>query len=298
MNADQKRAYLILHICVFIWGFTAILGNLISLQETVLVWYRMGITSVSLLFIPALWSNIKNVPKKEILKIAGIGVLVALHWITFYGAIKYSVVSVALTALATTSFFTSFIEPLFMKTKIKFWEVLSGAAIIPAIYLIFYFTGEYKIGFILGLLSALLAAIFSVLNKKMIAKHHAVPITFIELSCGFIFLCVSMPVYFQIFEDVTLLPTQKDWFYLCILSVLCTTIPFILSLNSLRHLSAFTSNITINLEPVYGILLASAIFKDHKNLHTGFYFGAGIILLIVFLNPLINKYFNKRNPVN
>ncbi|MBC8172432.1 MAG: EamA family transporter, partial [Chitinophagales bacterium] len=171
MTAEQKRAYLILHICVFIWGFTAILGNVISLKETILVWYRMGITAASLLFLPALWKNIKNIPRKEILKIAGIGIIVMFHWIAFYGSIQYANVSVSLTCLATITLFTSFIEPLFFKSKIKYWEVISGAFIIPGIYIIFYFTGEFQTGIILGLLSALFAALFSVLNKKMIAKH-------------------------------------------------------------------------------------------------------------------------------
>ncbi|MFN3940939.1 MAG: EamA family transporter, partial [Chitinophagales bacterium] len=126
MTSEQRKAYYTLHLCVFIWGFTAILGNLISLQETVLVWYRMGITALSLLLLPDLWRNLKGFSKKQLLHIAGVGILVAFHWITFYGAIKYANVSVALTCMATVSLFTAFIEPLFFKTSVKIAEVIMG----------------------------------------------------------------------------------------------------------------------------------------------------------------------------
>lgn len=294
MDQKQKQAYLILHFCVFIWGFTAILGNLITLKETVLVWYRMGITSLCLLVIPALWKNLAAIPRKQVIRIAGIGILVALHWITFYGAIKYSVVSVALTCLATITFFTSVLEPALNGKKMRPLDVISGLAIIPAIYLIFYFSGRYGTGIFLGLCSAFFAALFSVLNKKMVSRYEAVSITFIELSSGFLCITLFLPVYFWLFDHVTLLPSQNDLVYLLILSIFCTCVPFILSLNCLKYLSAFTSNLTINLEPVYGIIMACFIFHDYRELNTGFYCGAVLILLIVFLNPLFNRYFDKR----
>lgn len=297
MDQKQKEAYFILHICVFIWGFTAILGNLIILSETVLVWYRMGITSLCLLFIPALWNNLGNIPRRQMMQIAGIGFLVALHWITFYGAIKYSVVSVALTCLATITFFTSIIEPLFYRKKMRPLDVISGFAIIPAIYLIFYFSGRYGTGICLGLCSAFFAALFSVLNKKMVARYEAVSITFIELGSGFLCISLFLPFYVMIFDHVTLLPSQNDLIYLLILSIFCTCVPFILSLNCLKYLSAFTSNLTINLEPVYGIIMACFIFHDYRELNAGFYCGAVIILFIVFMNPVLNRYFEKRKAI-
>lgn len=293
MNSAQRKAYYILHLCVFIWGFTAILGNLISLKETVLVWYRMGITAVSLLVLPDLWRNLKGFTKQQLLKIAGVGVIVAFHWITFYGAIKYANVSVALTCMATVSLFTAFTEPLFFRVKINRKEVLMGAAIIPAMYLIFYFTGQYITGLILGIISAFLAALFSVINRKLVTEHEPLSITFLELSTGFIFLTIMMPLYLFMFPAAGLIPQWDDIWYLLILSIICTAVPFTLSLKSLRHLSAFTSNITINLEPVYGILLAMLFFEEYKQLNAGFYFGACVILLVVFVNAWMHGLTKK-----
>lgn len=284
MTYEQRKAYYILHLCVFIWGFTAILGNLISLQETVLVWYRMGITAISLLILPDLWRNLKGFTYNQLIQIAGVGIIVAFHWITFYGAIKYANVSVALTCMAMVSLFTAFFEPFFFKTTIKKSEVLMGLAIIPAMYLIFYFNGQFITGLILGIISAFLAAVFSVINRKLVTRHEPLSITFLELGIGFVFLSLTMPIYLQLFPSTLLLPTRSDIIYLLLLSIVCTAVPFTLSLRSLRHLSAFTANITINLEPVYGILLAMLFFKEHKELNTGFYAGAILIIIVVFVN--------------
>lgn len=293
MTPARRKAYYILHLCVFIWGFTAILGNLISLQETILVWYRMGITAVSLLVLPDLWRGLKHFKFKELAKIAGVGVIVSFHWITFYGAIKYANVSVALTCLATISLFTAFIEPLFFKTKINKKEVLMGLAIVPAMYLIFYFNGQYITGLILGILSALFACLFSVINKKLVTQHEPLSLTFLELTTGFVFLTIMMPFYLQLFPGSNWIPTDLDIVYLLILSIGCTAIPFTLSLRSLRHLSAFTSNMTINMEPIYGILLAMLFFEEHKQLNIGFYVGAIIIIIIVFVNAWLHGLTNK-----
>ncbi|MFN0275153.1 MAG: DMT family transporter [Chitinophagales bacterium] len=289
MLPEQRRAYLILHICVFIWGFTAILGNLITLKETVLVWYRMGITSLSLMFLPILWKGMRRISFRAVLQLSGIGVLVALHWITFYGSIKYSLASVALTCLATISLFTAFLEPLMLKSKFQMRQVLLALAILPAIYLLFHFSGQYTLGIIMGLLSSLFASIFTILNKKVIVKYDAVSVTFVELGTGFLFISIVLPVYFNFYPETVFLPTSSDWIYLLILSIVCTSIPFVLSINTLRHLSAFTGNLAVNLEPVYGIIMASLLFKDHKQLDSGFYVGACIIIGAVFMEPLMMK---------
>jgi drug/metabolite transporter (DMT)-like permease len=287
MANNQRRALLILHFCVLIWGFTAILGNLISLQETVLVWYRMGITSLSLLLLPAFWKGIRLISLKNALQVAAIGILVALHWITFYGAIKYSNVSVALTCLATVSFFTALIEPIFFRQKHNARDLLFGLAVIPGLYMVFYFTGQYYTGMIMGIISALLAAVFSVLNKRITSKYNPLSITFLELFSGFIFIGALLPIYFYFFPEAQLLPNRADTGYLIILSLVCTTLPFTLSLISLRHVSAFTANLTINLEPVYGILLAILFFQEHEMLSPGFYIGSSLILAIVFLHSFL-----------
>jgi drug/metabolite transporter (DMT)-like permease len=291
MKDETRRAFIILHFCVFLWGFTAILGNLITLKETVLVWYRMGITSASLLLLPAFWKDLKKIKSDSVLQMAGIGVLVALHWVSFYGAIKYSVVSVALICLATISLFTAIIEPLFFKSKIKILEIISGIIVILAMLLIFYASGQYAIGIILGIISSLLAAIFTVLNKKMMETHDPVQVTCIEISTGFVLLSVLLPIYGLLFPDTVFVPQKSDIVYLLILSLACTSLPFVLSLQVLKHISAFSTNLAVNLEPVYGIILGIIIFKDHQHLSPEFFVGSAIILLVVFLNPLALKFF-------
>lgn len=291
----KKNAYLILHLCVFIWGFTAILGKLISLKAIVLVWYRMGITSLSLLVLPALYKGLKIIPKKEFLMICGIGCIVAAHWITFYDSIKKSNVSVALTSFATVSFFTALVEPFILKRKHNSYEFLLSLLVIPAMFLIFRFTSGMQAGIILGILSAFLAALFSILNKIMVSKYDPISITFIELCAGFLVIALLLPASLNIKNTVTFIPHGNDILYLFLLSVFCTSIPFILSLKSLRYMSAFTSNLTINLEPIYGILLASFIWQDYKELTFEFYCGAAIIIFAVFLNPILAKYLRPQS---
>lgn len=292
---EKRNAYLQLHVSVFLWGFTAILGKLIELREGPLVWYRMLFTCLSLMLLPSLWKRLKQVKRKDLLSLAGIGCLVCVHWLCFYGSIKFSNVSVALSCLATTSFMTSFLEPMFFRVKHKRYEIFLGLLIIPGIYLIFYFTKFYAVGIVLGLLAALLAAIFTTLNKKMVAKVDTTAITFTELGSGFLFLSMLMPFYLSFFPEATLHPAPNDWYYLLILSIGCTTLPYILSLNALKHLSAFASTLSVNLEPIYGIIMAIFFFQENKELSPGFYIGTLIILLAVFLHPFLHKKFDKVN---
>jgi drug/metabolite transporter (DMT)-like permease len=285
--STRQKAYLQLHTSVFLWGFTAILGQLISIQATSLVWYRMLITCASLLFIPGLVKIVRSVPLREVSRIAGIGCVVAIHWLCFYGSIKVSNVSVALTTLATTSFFTAILEPVIRRTKHDYRELLLGMMIIPGIYLIYYFTENYTLGIILGIFSALFSGLFTILNKQLIDKYEPRSFTFIELSSGWVFLTLLMPLYLWQFPDTVLFPTGKDWLYLIMLGVGCTALPFVLALRALRHLSAFAAVFTVNLEPVYGIIMAVIFFQEQQKLNTFFYLGTLIILSSVFLQPLI-----------
>lgn len=291
MNQEYKKAYLLYHVCVFLWGFTAVFGKIIDLQETILVWWRMGITSLILLCIPALWKTIRNINKKTLLQLAGIGVLVTCHWISFYGSIKASNISVALTCLATTSFFVSVFEPLMFNKKFIWYELILAVLVIPAIYLIFHFSGSYTEGIILGLASTIFATLFSLLNKKMISKTAPLNITFIEIAVGFILLSVVLPFYMQTQEDIKFWPTTMDTVNLILFSALCTVVPFTLSLYCMRHISVFTASITLNLEPVYGIIMAIVFFNENEYLAPGFYIGTLHILLVVFINPFIQRRF-------
>ncbi len=294
MNAEQ-RAYLELHIAVFLYGLTAILGDLIELSALSLVWWRVLITSISLVFLIRLRKMFRELPLKIILQFMGIGVLVALHWVCFYGAIKLANASISLICMATTSFFTALLEPLIMKSRIKGYELVLGIMIIPGMFLIVNGT-EFAMmnGIWVGLISAFLAALFGTLNKKMIGKTKEINITFLELGSAWLFLSLVVPAFMYFAKaEVQMWPSQTDWVYLIILSLLCTTLAYILSLRALNHLSAFAANLTINLEPVYGILLALFILNDHEELDTNFYIGVVIILLAVFSYPFLKRRFRK-----
>lgn len=291
MDPAYRKAYWAYHLCVFLWGFTAVFGRIIDLNETILVWYRMGITSAILLCIPSLWKTIRQVDKKTLLRLIGIGVLVTIHWISFYGSIKSSNISVALTCLATTSFFVSVFEPLLFGKKFVWHELLLALLVIPAMYCIFHFSGNYKTGIILGLISTVFATLFSLLNKKMTKVTAPLNITFIEIFTGFILLSAIMPLYLHWQPEADLQPSTMDGINLILFAGICTVVPFTLSLYSMRHISVFTASITLNLEPVYGIIMAVVFFHENDHLEPGFYIGTLLILLVVFINPFIQRKF-------
>jgi len=282
-------AYLQLHLAVLLYGLTAILGDLISLSAISLVWWRVLITSASLLFFVQWGRSILTLDRKDVLGYVGIGVIVALHWITFYGSINYANASVALAAMATTSLFTSLIEPPITGKKFQWVELVLGLLIIPPMVMIAIDLDLSLIkGLWVGLLSAFLASLFATINKKMVGgKADAYQISFIEMSSAFVFISLILP--FVINSEVSLMPVAMDWVYLLILSLLCTTLAYVISLKALRYVSAFDANLVINLEPVYGILLAIVILKEHKEMSSQFYFGLVLIMLIVLSHPLIKK---------
>ncbi|TXB67937.1 DMT family transporter [Phaeodactylibacter luteus] len=293
----EKRAYLELHIAVFLFGFTAILGDLIQLSALVMVWWRVLITSFSLLFLIRAGKALRKMPRPLLYRFMGIGVIVALHWVAFYGAIKLSNASITLICMATTSFFTSLLEPFIMKQRIRWYEMLLGLVIIPGMALIVNSTeATMNTGILVGLLSAFLAAFFATLNKKYIGQTDELTTTFVELGSAWLFLCLVLPAYiWQSATPVQILPLSgMDWFYLVVLSLLCTTLAYVLALRALRHLTAFASNLTVNLEPVYGIALAWLLLNENEELAPGFYAGVGIILLAVFSYPLIRRWRRKR----
>lgn len=281
----MRKALLQLHVAVLLAGFTAILGQLIELREGPLVWWRMLITAVTLAFLPG-FREFKKVSRKQLFQLFGIGAIIALHWLTFYGSIKYANVSIALVCFSAIGFFTAVFEPIMLKRKFDIVEVFLGLLTIAGIYLIFSFNPEFKTGIIVGIISALLAVIFSVLNKKMVDKIDVKTITFCELGGGWVVLTFLMPLYLYLFPAVKVIPSANDWIWLLILSWFCTVIAFILQLNALKKISTFTSNLTYNLEPVYGILLAFIFFKENKFFGTDFYLGLALILIAVLLQML------------
>lgn len=282
----MKKALLQLHIAVFLAGFTAILGKLITLNEGLLVWFRLLITVVTLGAILFLRKQLLKVAFKDVMKIFGVGVIVALHWVTFYGSVKYANVSVALVCFSATGFFTAFFEPLILKRRISFIEVGLGLLAITGIYIIFDFHPQYKMGIIFGIISATGSALFPIFNKKLLVRFSPRILTLYELGGGLLALTFLVPLYLTQFPATYYIPTTTDWLWLFVLAWLCTVLSFDLQLNALKKVSAFTANLTYNLEPVYGIILAFIFFKENESLHREFYFGVLLILLAVVLQML------------
>ncbi len=292
MSALLKN-HLKLHFVVLLYGFTAILGKLITLPAPQMVWYRMLIAFLVLgAFI---WY--KKIPvligRASIIKIMGVGIVVAFHWITFFHAVKISNVSVTLGCMASTTLFASFLEPVIFRKKIKWPEVFIGLIIIGGLYLIFQFELSYWEGIITALISAFLAGLFTVLNKLFIDQHHPVTISFYEMISGFISIGI-----FLLFTDVLphnlLPPTTTDIIYILILGIACTAYAFVVAVDVMKVLSAYTVVLTINMEPVYGILLAFVIFGQSEFMSGGFYIGTLVILAAVFLHPVIDRLQKRR----
>jgi drug/metabolite transporter (DMT)-like permease len=288
--------YLELHLIVLIYGFTAILGKLISLPALELVWYRMLIAIVTFYIYLKFKKTDLAVPRRVLFQLFGVGVIIAVHWVTFYGAIKLANVSVALGCFATTALFTSFLEPFFFRKRINFVEVLFGLIIITGLYLIFKFENRYALGIVVALISAFLAGLFTVLNRKLVARHQAVKISFYEMIGGFIALTIFMFASGRGASSPFLGPSLADLIYLLLLGTVCTAFAHTVQVSVMQHLTAYMVTLTINLEPVYGIILAFFIFGETERMTTGFYIGTLIILFSVIGFP-ISQYYRKRTIV-
>ncbi|KRC32221.1 MULTISPECIES: DMT family transporter [unclassified Lysobacter] len=288
------KAQVQIHFCVLLWGFTAILGKLISLPALPLVWSRMLIVVVALALLPKVWRGLRAMPARLLWSYAGIGVLVALHWLTFYGAIKLANASVAATCIALATVFTALIEPKLAKRPFSKRELALGVAVLPGVALVVGgVPHEMRAGIAVGALSALLVALFSSLNKRLVEHGDPLTVTALELGAGTLALTALapvMPLLFSAFAgELLVLPGLRDTVLLVILSLVCTLLPFALSLVALRHMTAFAAQLAINLEPVYAIVLAIALLGEQRQLTGLFYFGVAIILSAVFVHPLISR---------
>ena len=280
----MKKAFIQLHVAVFLAGFTSILGRLISLNEGLLVWYRLLITSVTLWLLSLLGRKSQNLPMGDLLKIFGVGAIAALHWVSFYGSIKASNVSIALVCFSSVGFFTAILEPLIYRVKPDKEELALGLMVMGGIYFIFQFDPRYKTGIAIGVISAFLGSLFPVLNRRLLARIPYQTVTLYELSGGFLFLTLLLPFYLRSLPVTNIIPGLTDWIWLLILSWLCTVLAFNLSMSALRKVSAFTVNLTYNLEPVYGIALAFVVFREDRYLNGGFFTGFTLILLAILLH--------------
>jgi len=275
----MKKAFLQLHFAVFLAGFTGILGRLITLNEGWLVWYRLLISSVTMWILFSMAGKLQQVSIIDILKLSGIGFLSALHWVSFYGSIKYANVSVALVCFSATGFFTALFEPFFSRKRINLIEVLLGLVVIAGIYIIFHFDPKYKTGIILGVICAVLLAIVMILIRQFVKKINSQTILTYQLSGGFITLSLFMPFYLKAFPTSYIFPGFSDWMWLLVLAWFCSVLAFQFSVTALQKLTAFTVNLSFNLEPVYGILLAFFVYHENKDLSWSFFIGLGLIIL-------------------
>lgn len=296
MSSHSFKDYLLLHFIVMIWGFTAILGLLISLPSLELVFYRTLIATIGVLVVMLVRKKSISVPLPELLKIAGVGVLISLHWIFFFWSARVSTASVCLAGMATTSLWTAFVEPMVNRTKVKWYEVALGLLVISGLLVIFQFESGYWLGLAMALVSAFLGALFSVLNGRLTMRHTPYQITLFEMGAACLFALLFMPIYAKFLTEGN--PIQwawkdLDWLWLLLLGGVCTVYAFSVSVDLMKRLPVFSINLTINLEPVYGILLAVLIFGEREKMTPQFYLGTLIILVSVLIYPVLN-YWNKR----
>jgi drug/metabolite transporter (DMT)-like permease len=289
----MRKAFFQLHLAVFLAGFTGVLGRLISLNEALLVWYRLLITVISLWILFFFQKKLRRISPAGMAKIMGVGAIVALHWVAFYGSIKYANVSVALVCFSAIGFFTAILEPLITRNAFNRVELLLGLLVIAGIYLIFHFDPQFKTGIIIGIISALLASLFPIFNRLLVQEFAPETVTLYQLSGGFLFLTILLPFYLHYIPSERLLPTLSDTGWLLVLGWFCTVWAFNLSMNALKKISAFTVNLTYNLEPLYGIALAFIIYREDKLLSGTFYIGLLLIVLSVFLHTWL-VYKNNR----
>ena len=289
----MRKAFIQLHIAVFLAGFTAILGKLIGLNEGLLVWYRLLITVVALASLLFFKKQLQRIPVKDALQILAVGIIVAIHWVTFYGSVKYGNVSIAVVCLSASGFFTAFFEPVIFKRRIVAIEIFLSVLAIAGIYIIFDFHPQYKTGIIFGVISAVGSSLFPIFNKKLLVRFSPSTLTLYELGGGLLALTLLVPLYLLYFPAAYYFPTSMDWLWLVFLACVCTVLCFDLQLNALRKISPFTANIAYNMEPVYGIILAFIFFHENKLLDIYFYLGVGLILLSVVLQTTRVWYKNR-----
>ena len=291
------RDYLQLHFIVLLWGFTAILGVLITIPAVEVVFFRTLIAFIALGFLLYFRKRSFRLGSKEVLKIMSTGLLIAAHWILFFAAARISTVSVTLAGMATCSLWTSFLEPLFTRRKIKWFEVVLGAMGMIGLYVVFQFEFDHALGLVMAIVSAFLSALFTVINGKFTLRHNPYMITFYEMIGACLGTALFFPFYTRYFAPGGILhlsPTPLDWLYLSLLALVCTVYAYSVSVQLMQKMSAFIINLTVNLEPVYGIILAIIIFKGEEEMSAGFYTGTLIILSSVLIYPLINRYYRRK----
>jgi len=293
MQKSNLKSYLNLHLIVFIWGFTAILGALISIQADALVWYRMLFAAFFLFLFILFKKGSFRIPMKEFFKLIFVGLLIAVHWIFFFEAIHVSNVSVTLAVFSLGAFITSILEPVFYGRKVLWYEVFFGLVIISALAMILQVEMHYFTGILFALFSIVIGVLFTLMNGKLIEKHEPSVITFYEFLAGVFFISLYFLFKNKFNADFFIL-SSSDWIYLFILSSVCTAYAFTASVKVMRILSPYTVMLTTSLEPVYGIVLAYFIIGGKEKMSVEFYIGAVLIVITVILNGILKHYLSNK----
>lgn len=288
MQGDNLKNYLHLHLIVFVWGFTAVLGKLISLPAFQLVWFRMVIAVTFMLAYALIMKVPFRMPMKALMRLVFAGLIIALHWFTFFHAIKVSNISVTLACLSTGAFFASLLEPLLYGRKIIIYEVIFGLFVIAGLYIIFHFEGNYLYGILTALFSAFLSTVFAIINGKFAKEYNATAISFYELLGGIFFFSLYL-LYDGQFTPGFFVLSGSDWLWLFLLGTICTAYAQIAAVKVMETITPYTMMLTINLEPIYGIILALIVFSESEKMNTSFYVGAGIILITVIINGVLKN---------
>jgi len=292
-NANLKH-YLHLHLLVFIAGFTAILGELITIGSFALVWYRMVMAGVLMFVFIKFTKKRLHISKRLAFQLTIAGVIIAAHWITFFEAINQSNVSITLAMFSSGAFFASFIEPIIFKRKMLWYEILFGIIVIFGVFLITQGELKYINGIILGLASALFSTLFAVINGKLILKHRASVISFYEFVSGVVCISICIALFYDGFTAEFFKLSSNDWFYLLILASVCTAYAFIAAVEIMKYITPFTVILSYNLEPVYGIALALLLFPETEKMSTQFYIGAALVLCVVLCDAYVKNKGSKR----
>jgi len=280
------RHYFLLHIAVLIAGFTGILGKVITLNEGLLVWYRVLFASILLFFIVKVIFKKKQLHVWEIVEIVKVGLLITVHWVFFYASIKYSNVSIGVVCYCLCGFFTSIFKPLLEKTKIRLSELALSILSVSGIVLIFHFDAAYRTGIALGVISSALGALYTIFNARIVKKYDNLTINYYQMLGGTIGLGALLPVYLYFFPVEQFLPAMHDIFYLILLSLFCTVGLYFALVEAMKKIPVFTINLSFNLEPIYAILLAFLFFNESKEVNFSFYVGLVIIIISVVLQTL------------
>jgi len=294
-----SKDYFKLHFIVFLWGFSAILGKLVTIPAVEMVWYRSLIAAAGMGAVIYYLRGTFRVSKPDLYSMLGIGVIVAIHWIAFFGSARVANVSVSLVGFATNSLWAAILDPWFKGERIKKYEILLGLIVITGLYIIFSFDFQYKLGLLLGVFAGFTAALFSVLNSRLVTQNSARTITFYEMIGVTIGTALFFPVYkmtWAVNYELQLSPSAWDWLWIALLAVVCSVYAYTVAVDLMKRISVFMIQLTLNLEPVYGIIMAVLIFGQREKMNLNFYIGTFIILSAVLVYPLMKRKFERIVP--